>query len=243
MCFFYIKKGNYIMDNLYQNIGRKIKTIAIVNVILSTLFSVIFGFVYLALEHKIILATIIIILGPILSFISSFTLYGFGELIEKTKENADNTFRIIEILTSDSQYKTVQSNKCTTQDFINYPKTENIAKHSIEGQSQNNKKEKIIKGELKNKDTAEDVENDAETEANTVFKTLLNQLPDIKKDNKFVSKYSSNEAFLKMINEIPEVYLKLKFIELMYEYYISSMSEKEFRKRLNKLFAGTSYKP
>ena len=42
-------------------------------------------------EELIIYGLLTILLGPIVAWVSSWTLYGFGELVDKTCEIAENT--------------------------------------------------------------------------------------------------------------------------------------------------------
>lgn len=92
---------------MYKNIGRKIKGFAksicaigiiasviwgiffIINVALST--EVLNGNVAIGIVISIISAVLIITFGSLISWLGSLCLYGFGELIEKTAEIAENT--------------------------------------------------------------------------------------------------------------------------------------------------------
>ncbi len=87
---------------MYKNIGGKIKGLAQALCIVGMFFSFLFGFLYLANGinflskddfgwNLVIIGSAGIILGPILSWISTWPLYGFGELIDKTTKIAENT--------------------------------------------------------------------------------------------------------------------------------------------------------
>ena len=82
---------------MFDNISGKIKKLAEVicwiGIILSSIIGIIM-FSYAAKFHSddyILSGFLYIIFGSLLSWIASFFMYGFGELIEKTTEIANNT--------------------------------------------------------------------------------------------------------------------------------------------------------
>ena len=87
---------------MFDNIGGKIKTLAKVICWAGIGFSIFFGllvFIGCALSESgffdvvigFFLGILLIIIGSLASWIGSFFLYGFGELIERTAEIAQNT--------------------------------------------------------------------------------------------------------------------------------------------------------
>ena len=82
---------------MYENIGGKIKTLAKVICWIGIVLSIVFGLILLiALSTdspaiRIAVAIPVTVLGAFLSWIGSFTLYGYGELIELTAKIARNT--------------------------------------------------------------------------------------------------------------------------------------------------------
>ena len=74
----------------FENIGRKIKTLAVVTTITGIVISFIYGLLYIK-NNSASMGLLIIILGCIISWISAFFIYGFGELIDKATEIAENT--------------------------------------------------------------------------------------------------------------------------------------------------------
>ena len=74
---------------MFDDIGGKIKTVAKVVCWVGIIMSVITGIVLISTANTVGILTIIV--GSLGSWIGSFTLYGFGELIEKTTEIAENT--------------------------------------------------------------------------------------------------------------------------------------------------------
>lgn len=76
---------------MYNNIGGKIKVLAKSAFIVETIASVIAGIVFLFDYETVVLGLIIIIAGPLVAWVSSWLLYGFGELIDKVTEIACNT--------------------------------------------------------------------------------------------------------------------------------------------------------
>ena len=72
---------------MFSNIGGKIKTLARVICWLGIICSVFFGaFVMRIDDNSALLGFLLMCLGPLLSWVSSFTLYGFGQLIENTDQ-------------------------------------------------------------------------------------------------------------------------------------------------------------
>ena len=72
---------------MFQNIHKKIKMLAIVCTILGCLFSAAGAIVCWCMK-LIWVGFIVLIGGCLLSWIGSFLLYGFGELIEQTTKTA-----------------------------------------------------------------------------------------------------------------------------------------------------------
>ena len=71
----------------FNNIGRKIKTLAKVITWIGITASVIYGIVVVWLSNSpifIIQGLIVMIVGSLISWLSSMALYGFGQLIENT---------------------------------------------------------------------------------------------------------------------------------------------------------------
>lgn len=75
---------------MFENIGGKIKTLAQVTALIGIVSSVIAGIV-LMYTTLFLIGLAVLLFGSILFWISSFVLYGFGELIEKTNKIAENT--------------------------------------------------------------------------------------------------------------------------------------------------------
>ena len=74
---------------MFDNIGEKIKGLAKVMFIIMSIISIVVGLVVLA-EELIGLSLFLIFICPILSWIGSWILYGFGELITNTSEIKDS---------------------------------------------------------------------------------------------------------------------------------------------------------
>lgn len=82
---------------MFSNIGEKIKTLAEVICIIGIVTSIIAAIVMFS-NSEIGLGFLLLILAPILFWISSFTLYGFGEIIVLLKQNIDKQTEIIKKL-------------------------------------------------------------------------------------------------------------------------------------------------
>lgn len=70
---------------MFNNIGGKIKDLASAMAIIGIIASFVLGFVLFGIDDDMIpVGIVIIVVGSLISWIGSFLLYGFGELIEKT---------------------------------------------------------------------------------------------------------------------------------------------------------------
>ena len=86
---------------MYSNIGKKLKGLAKALFIIDTIAVIIIGIAlvgigllyYRILQYRFFIfgGIAAIVIGPVLSWISSWFLYGFGELIDKTSTIARNT--------------------------------------------------------------------------------------------------------------------------------------------------------
>lgn len=70
---------------MYDNIGGKIKGMAKAIFVIVSIAAVIAGFAIMTVdENFIVFGAITMIVIPFIAYVSSFLLYGFGELVEKT---------------------------------------------------------------------------------------------------------------------------------------------------------------
>lgn len=77
---------------MYDNIGNKIKGLAKAVFVIETIMSVIAGFILLTIDEDLsLIGFFLMIVGPLVSWLSSLLLYGFGELIDKANEIERNT--------------------------------------------------------------------------------------------------------------------------------------------------------
>lgn len=96
----YVNSSGSFLDNLYADIGNKIKnwakwifTVELIAAVIGAIVMLISG------EDELILGGILtLILGPIVAFVSTWILYGFGELIDKTSANERHTAEILSFL-------------------------------------------------------------------------------------------------------------------------------------------------
>ena len=85
-----------MLDNLYENIGGKIKNLAKWIFIIEAIGAIITGLVLLFTDEDLILYGLLTLVGgPIVAYVSSWILYAFGELVEKTADNENNTRQIL----------------------------------------------------------------------------------------------------------------------------------------------------
>lgn len=78
---------------MFEDIGAKIKIVSKVLCWVGIIAAVIAAFVMFSLDEEVggLLFLLFLIAGPLLSWINSLFVYGFGELIEKTTEIAEST--------------------------------------------------------------------------------------------------------------------------------------------------------
>ena len=90
-----------MIDNLFKNIGDKIKGLARGIFIVEAIGSIISGLTMMFIDEDLILyGFCTMILGPIAAWVGSWLLYAFGELVEKTSDNANYTKAILDKLNS-----------------------------------------------------------------------------------------------------------------------------------------------
>ena len=78
---------------MFDNIGKKIKALTKISCWIGIFASLITGFIFLSIDEELflIIGLPIMIGGPLLFWISSFFMYGFGELIDKACDIEKNT--------------------------------------------------------------------------------------------------------------------------------------------------------
>ena len=70
---------------MYDNIGGKIKILAKVSFIVAAIAEVITGITIMAVNDDLVVyGLLVMIVGPIVAWVSSWVLYGFGQLIENS---------------------------------------------------------------------------------------------------------------------------------------------------------------
>ena len=75
----------YMFDNIGSKIKSWAKIVCWVGIVISVITSLTF------MENAAFLGLMLLTIGPLVSWVASLFLYGFGELIEKTTEIAENT--------------------------------------------------------------------------------------------------------------------------------------------------------
>ena len=76
---------------MFNNIGGKIKALAIIIFVIGLIISFSVGFVLIKNGDS-SRGILVIILGSLISWISVFTLYGFGQLVENSDKLVENSF-------------------------------------------------------------------------------------------------------------------------------------------------------
>ncbi len=78
---------------MYKNIGGKIKILAVVLCIIEAIAAICIAVPLLDRKYTFDAGMLILLAGPVIAWLSSCFIYGFGELIEKTSVIAMNTSR------------------------------------------------------------------------------------------------------------------------------------------------------
>lgn len=87
---------------MYNKIGSKIKGLAFITFIVEAIASFIGGIIIIAIasnsyyvdEIGVIIGVMVMFIGPLIFWVLSFFLYGFGELIENSRIVAENSMEI-----------------------------------------------------------------------------------------------------------------------------------------------------
>ena len=128
-----------MLDNLYENIGGKIKTwakgIFIVEAIGSIITAIVLPIASGDPDDFILISVLIAIVGPIVAYIGSWILYAFGELVEKTADNENNTRQILKKLNEKSTDASITfiKNKEYGNKTTNTPQTASTHKWLCDG--------------------------------------------------------------------------------------------------------------
>lgn len=78
---------------MYDNISGKIKGLAKASFIVGAIAAVITGIVIMASDEDMIpVGLLVMVVGPLVAWVSSWLIYGFGELIDKVCAIARNTY-------------------------------------------------------------------------------------------------------------------------------------------------------
>ena len=77
---------------MYKNIGKKIKNLAKISFLVEAISAVISGIILCVNNtDEIWIGLLVLFVGPIVAWVSSWLLYGYGELIDKTCDIEFNT--------------------------------------------------------------------------------------------------------------------------------------------------------
>lgn len=97
---------------MYDNIGDKIKTVAVVSCVLGIIASVIWGVV--TMFASFLVGLLVIVVGCLCSWLGTLTFFGFGELIEETQCNRAVNEKLLAVLESKQAETAVQKTKQET---------------------------------------------------------------------------------------------------------------------------------
>ena len=102
----YRKSGDFesTVDGWYTDIGKKIKSWAKWIFMLEAIGFVVSG-LFILFSDLWFIGLLTIILGPIAAWVSSWLLYAFGELVDKTVDNERNTQSILKLMLDNNTNK------------------------------------------------------------------------------------------------------------------------------------------
>ena len=91
-------EGEPLLDSgVHSNIGKRIKSLANLGAAIEAFLAFIAGIVLFSFE-LFLAGALVILLGFLFAWISSWGLYAFGELVDKTCMNEQNTRNILELM-------------------------------------------------------------------------------------------------------------------------------------------------
>lgn len=128
---------------MFDNIGGKIKALAEVVCILGIILSIIGGFIIIA-ENSGLLGFMFMVIGSLGSWVSSFTLFGFGQLIE-------NTDLLVKMANKQHSRKKTKSYKGIKDDLY----TEDASTEDVQKEAPQKHKPKDFLTEIKETKTAD----------------------------------------------------------------------------------------
>ena len=110
---------------MFDNIGGKIKTLAKVVCWIGIIACIITGIVQMATDEDLVLAGILTaVVGSLLSWVSSFVLYGFGQLVENSDEIVFQNNKLIDIKDDKQNHNTPPSNSSNVKTPFNPPESQ-----------------------------------------------------------------------------------------------------------------------
>ena len=116
-----------MLDNLYENIGGKIKNwakwIFIVEAIGSIITAIVLPIASGDPDDFILISVLIAIVGPIVAWVGSWILYAFGELVEDVHAMRDKNSPIIKIETEQKQPQAKSNPNVTNKETLTFQKS------------------------------------------------------------------------------------------------------------------------
>ena len=116
---------------MFDNIGQKLKTWAKWFYVIELVFSVVFGFVKMAMapdydSPEFTEGLFMILLAPFVGLLFAWLIYAFGHLVEQTEMNQENTRQIKEMMAKSvtGDFKAAASNVIKNDNIQDYCETE-----------------------------------------------------------------------------------------------------------------------
>jgi len=157
---------------MFNNIGKKIKILASVIAIIGICCSIMFFLIKFFTANNIKLGIYVAIFGSLFSWIGSFVLYGFGQLIE-------NSDKIVKL--EKKKYNKENYNNLKTEEILEkISESVKVEEKETKKQIKQNANKKLSNIELLNK-ADEQLKNISEYEINEIKKTFKDWHKEIKK--------------------------------------------------------------
>ena len=107
-----------MLDNLYENIGGKIKNWAIWIFVIEAIGAIIAGLVLIIENGDFMYGLLILVCGPIVALVGSWILYAFGELVEDVHALRSNSIAPTYTTQSQSTSNSSPAQKQTTSPVV-----------------------------------------------------------------------------------------------------------------------------
>ena len=107
---------------MYNNIGKKCKTVAVVVCWIGVISSIILG-IFLISLNSVLYGFLYIVAGPLISWVGSLGLYGFGEIVENSIAIVEKVTILEKEIRSKEKYEIIGNNAKSIDSPVQYSQT------------------------------------------------------------------------------------------------------------------------